>query len=81
MYVLKFVLGYLIGVVGVFELVFMVLMLCDGVILLILNYEIFDFEIDFDVVVGELCYGDYCYVVNNLFGFGGYNVVFVFGCY
>ncbi len=40
-----------------------------------------DPEIDLDVVAGKPRPGDYNYLINNSFGFGGHNVALAFGPY
>jgi len=53
--VIKFMIGYLLGVVGVVEGIFMIFVLYYCLVLLMINVDYFDFEVDFDVVVDKFC--------------------------
>lgn len=48
---MKLMIGYLLGVVGVVEVIFFIKLIIDGVIFLIINYEILDLECDLDYVL------------------------------
>lgn len=74
---IKFMYGYLIGGIGVVEFLVCIMVLKDGVIVLIINYEELDFECVLDVVFNEVCEVKVDVVLFNVFVFGGLNVVLV----
>lgn len=78
MSLIKLMIGYLLGVVGVVEVIFSVLVLCDQVVLLIINLDNLDEGCDFDLVVYEVKLCKIDVVLLNLFGFGGINGILVF---
>ncbi|WP_102144602.1 KasA/KasB family beta-ketoacyl-ACP synthase [Mycobacterium hubeiense] len=80
-YAPKAALGTSLGSTGAMEAVLTVHALRDGVVPPTLNLENLDPQIDLDVVAGDRRRGQYRYAVSNSFGFGGYNVVLVFGAY
>lgn len=80
-YAPKAALGTSLGSTGAMEAVLTVQALRDGVVPPTLNLENLDPEIELEVVAGEPRRGSYRYAISNSFGFGGYNVVLVFGAY
>lgn len=79
---MKFVIGYLLGVVGGIEVIFIIQVLCDQVVLLMLNLYYFDEEVvGFNLVVLQVCLQKMCYVLLNGFGFGGVNVSLLLKCW
>lgn len=80
-YAPKAALGHSFGAAGAVESVLTVLALRDGVVPPTLNLTNLDPRIDLDVVSGKPRARDYRYAINTSFGFGGQNVVLVFGKY
>lgn len=74
---IKFMYGYVLGVFGVLELVVVFGVMCDGVVLFIVNFDVFDLVCDLDYVFNMLCELCVCVVFSNFFVFGGFNVVLV----
>lgn len=79
MLLIKFMMGYLLGVVGVIEVIFLVLVICDQVVLLMINLDNLVVEIIVDLVLNVKCEWEINVVLFNLFGFGGINVSVIFG--
>jgi beta-ketoacyl ACP synthase len=80
-YAPKSALGHSIGAAGAVEAVLTVQALRDGVVPPTLNLVNPDPAIDLDIVAGQARRGDYRYAITNSFGFGGQNVVLVFGAH
>lgn len=78
---MKLMIGYLFGGVGGIEIIFIVLIIVDGIMLLIINYDVVDLECDFDYVFNVMCKVRVKMVMINFFGFGGINVSFIFLVY
>lgn len=77
MLLMKFMYGYLIGGMGVVELLVCIMVLCEGVIVFIIGYEELDLECVLDIVLNEVCEVKVDVVLLNVFVFGGLNVVIV----
>lgn len=76
---MKFMIGYLLGVVGVVEFIYFILVLCDQVVLLIINLDNLDEGCDLDFVLYEVCQvSGMEYMLCNFFGFGGTNGFLIF---
>ena len=71
--------GHLLGGAGAFEAVATVLAIRDGIVPPTINLENGDPDCDLDYVPGEPRAGVVEYAMSNSFGFGGHNVVLVFG--
>lgn len=77
-FVMKVFIGYFFGGMGVLEVIFLFFVLCDCMVLLIINMIEFDFVVLFCLFGELMLLGDGLqYVISNFFGFGGYNVVLV----
>lgn len=74
---IKLMIGYLLGVLGVVEVIIIVFVFKEGFLFLIINYKILDFECDLNYVFNKGKKLDFIYVLMNFFGFGGYNVMLV----
>lgn len=70
--------GYLLGVVGFVEVIFIVLVLCDKMVLLIINLDNLGEGCDLDFVVYKVKGFEEDYVLCNFFGFGGINGSLIF---
>lgn len=77
---IKLMIGYLFGVVGGVEVIFLVLVLCDNIILLIINLQQLGEGCDLDYVFNVVCQQKVDVVMFNGFGFGGINGMLVFKC-
>ena len=71
--------GHLLGGAGAFEAVASVLAIRDGVVPPTINLKHPDPECDLDYVPNEAREVDVEYAMSNSFGFGGHNVVLIFG--
>lgn len=80
---IKLMIGYLFGVVGVIEVIVCVLVIQYKFVLLMINYFNDDLEIDscLNFIFNEVQEKDIKVVLSNIFGFGGYNFVVVFKCF
>lgn len=77
---IKLMIGYLLGVVGGVEVIFLVMVLQDNVILLIINLQQLGEGCDLDYVFNEVCQVKVDVVMFNGFGFGGINGMLIFKC-
>lgn len=77
---IKLMIGYLLGVVGLVEVIFIILVLCDKMVLLIINLDELGEGCDLDFVVYKVKVFNEDYVLCNLFGFGGMNGLLIFKC-
>lgn len=75
---IKLMIGYLLGVVGFVEVIFMLLVFRDKMVLFIINLDILGEGCDLDFVVKKVKVFMLEYVLCNLFGFGGINGLFIF---
>jgi 3-oxoacyl-[acyl-carrier-protein] synthase II len=71
--------GHLLGGAGAFEAVASVLAIRDQVVPPTINLTTPDPECDLDYVPNEARHVDVQYAMSNSFGFGGHNVVLIFG--
>ncbi|MEN8234293.1 MAG: beta-ketoacyl-ACP synthase II [Actinomycetota bacterium] len=71
--------GHLLGGAGALEAIVSVLAIHDGVVPPTINLANPDPECDLDYVPGEARDVDVRYAITNSFGFGGHNVVLLFG--
>lgn len=76
---IKVLLGYLLGVVSVYEVIYCLLMMCDGFIVGLVNIGELDLLVEGFLIVCESYNVQLNMVMFNSFGFGGINVVLVFG--
>ena len=71
--------GHLLGGAGAFEAVACVLAIHDGIVPPTINLENADPDCDLDYVPDGPREIDVEYAMSNSFGFGGHNVVLIFG--
>jgi 3-oxoacyl-[acyl-carrier-protein] synthase II len=69
--------GHAMSSAGVFEAIFSILAMRDGIIPATINYEYPDPECDLDYVPNTPRKADLRYVMSNSFGFGGQNAVLI----
>lgn len=79
---MKSLFGYLLGVVGVYEVIYCLLMMEGGFIVGFVNIDEFDLEVVDLLIFCEICENvKFDIVMSNSFGFGGINVILVFKCW
>lgn len=77
---IKLMIGYLLGVVGVIEVIVCILVIQYNKILLMINYFMDDLVFDFklNLMFNEVQEREVNVVLSNIFGFGGYNLLVIF---
>lgn len=79
LFLIKVLFGYLFGVVSVYEVIYCLLMMCDGFVVGLVNIGELDLKVESFLILCESCEQKLDMVMFNSFGFGGINVVLVFG--